>query len=255
MKKSEIWDHIELEVMKRSSKFNNQQLADVLTSFALAGRGSEKFFNSIEETIVDSPIMFEENHLYKFMKAYTQLGYGGPTLYAYLSKMFIRNIDNLSITRMAEIWHLFSKSKNAIKAGFGFYHEGEKQIKAKMANNSLTFENGTRVVENLFKGNIGSTDFQVQIEEYLDKRIEHEKVPQLIELATAIHDPSYIIKNNQLRDDLYTALSLQMESLSVRQIETLFWALTRDLKLYQTYKDGDSYSQMLIKSLLNNVFK
>lgn len=124
-----------------------------------------------------------------------------------------------------------------------------------MASNKLSFEDGTKAIENLFKSNIGSTDFQIQIEEYLDKRIEHESIPQLIELATAIHDPSYIIKNKKLRDDLYTALTLNMNDINVRQIETLYWALTRDKKLFESCLEDDTFSKMLVKSLLNNVFK
>lgn len=255
MKKSDIWVHLELEFLKRSSKLNNQHLADVLLSFASVGKGSELFFNQMEEVIVDSPIMFEEKHLFKFTKAFTQLNYGGPTLYAYLSKMFKREIDTMHPTRMAEICALFSRSTNSHKAGFGFYHECEKQVKLEMANNRLSFSDGTKIVESLFRNNIGSTEFQEQLEEYLSNKLEHEKIPELLRLTKALYEPGYAVKSQKLQDDLFTALTLNMKEMTVRQVESLFWALTRNQRLYQQVKQGDTYAKMVTKGLLGIVHK
>lgn len=255
MKKSEIWDHLELEFLKRSNKLNNQHLADVLLSFAIAGKGSERFFSLMEETIVDSPIEFEENHLYKFLKAYSQLNYGSPIIYSHLSEQLKKFKDFLSVTRMAEICALFAKATNSHKAGFGFYHECEKQIKLEMDNNRLSFSNGTKIIDSLFKHGIGSTEFQEQIEEYLAKKIEHEQIPELIHLTKALYSPNYIIKSDQLNEDLCTALTLNMDELSPRQLETLFWALTRDRKLYDQIQQNNTYAKMILKSLLNLTYK
>ena len=103
MRNSVIWDHLELEFLKRSNKLNNQHLGDVLFSFAKAGKGSERFFMLMEETIIDSPIPFEDNHLFKYLKSYSQLNYGSPRLYSYFSKHLTEFKGFLTIKRMTEI--------------------------------------------------------------------------------------------------------------------------------------------------------
>jgi len=120
MKKSQIWDHLELEFLKRSSKLNNQQLVDVLFAFACAGKGSKKFFNEMGVVVVTSPIEFEENHLYKFLKSFSQVNYGSPRVYKYLSKKLIEFKHYLTITRMAEICAEFSKATTLKKEDLGF---------------------------------------------------------------------------------------------------------------------------------------
>ena len=131
----------------------------------------------------------------------------------------------------------------------------EKQVKLEMDNNRLTFSEGTRVVENLFKHNIGSTEFQSQIEKYLADKIEHERIPELLNIARAIYDPKYIIKYEKLNEDLCTALTLAMEDLSIRQLELLFWSVTRDKKIYNRIMAENKYSKMLIRSLMNNMYR
>jgi len=202
MQKSEIWDYLELEFLKRSDKLNNQHLADVLFAFACAGKGSEKFFNLMGDTITNSPIEFEENHLFKFLKSYAQMNYGSPLLYSHLSMKLQELKDYLSITRMAEICGQFAKSTNSDLGGFGFYEFVENAVKQEMQHNRLHFTEGSKVIECLFRWNIGSSDFQERLEEYLTKKIEHERIPELLSISKAIYDPKYIIKHSQLNEDL-----------------------------------------------------
>ena len=72
LKNSELWDNLELELIKRSDKINNQDLADILYAFACSGKGSEKLFTQFEEVVIDSPIPIETNYLFKIMKSFTQ---------------------------------------------------------------------------------------------------------------------------------------------------------------------------------------
>lgn len=72
LKGNELWNHLELELLRRSSFINNQDLADILFAFASTGTGSEKFFNHFEEVIIDSPIPIETTHLFKMMKSFSQ---------------------------------------------------------------------------------------------------------------------------------------------------------------------------------------
>jgi hypothetical protein len=131
----------------------------------------------------------------------------------------------------------------------------EEHVRQEMRDDRLHFSEGTKVIENLFRHNIGSTKFQLKIEEYLSEKIEHEQIPELLSMANAIYDPKYIIKHSKLDEDLCTALVIQMDELSIRQFETLFWAVTRDRKLYNGIIAGNNYSKMLTKSLLSTAFK
>lgn len=131
----------------------------------------------------------------------------------------------------------------------------EDHIKQEMRHDRLHFTEGTKVIENLFRHNIGSTGFQLKVEKYLANKIEHEQIPELLSIANAIYDPKYIIKHSKLDEDLCTALALQMEELTIREFETLFWAITRDHKLYNGILADNKYSKMLTKSLLSATFK
>ena len=156
---------------------------------------------------------------------------------------------------MAEICSNFARSQNSFQAGFGFYEHCEKEIEKLMDANKVSFSEGTKVVESLFKNNIGSTKFQTRMEDYLSERVEHEETKGLIRLAIALYDPKYMIKSHRIHEDLMTALSLNIQDLDIRKLETLFWAMTRNEKFYQEVVDNNPYSKMVAKSLLNTVFR
>jgi len=52
---------------------NNEQLAAVVHAFGITGNGSKEFYYDLEETIIDSPIPIESEHLEKILQGYSQI--------------------------------------------------------------------------------------------------------------------------------------------------------------------------------------
>ncbi|CAI2385882.1 unnamed protein product [Moneuplotes crassus] len=255
IRRSKIWDHLEFEFMKRSTRLNDQQLVDILFSFSRLEKGSKEFYDEMELIIIKSETEFRENELFKFLNSFSQAKQGSPELYKYLSEKLMIHKNSLSITRMAEICAEFSIAPNAKLAGSGFNDFIEKEIRKRISLGQLHFSEGAKICDSLFINGIGSAEFQVQLEEYLANRVENEKIPELLSLAHALYNPKYQIKHSKLHQELCTVLTLSMEELSIRQLGFLFWSVTRDQKLYKMIKSGDSYSKMLIKALLNTIFR
>ena len=46
-----------------------------------------------------------------------------------------------------------------------------------------------------------------------------------------------------------------MDDLEVRQLETLFWAVSRDQRLLEEVLSDDTYAKMFYKSLMNAAYK
>lgn len=76
----------------------------------------------------------------------------------------------------------------------------------------------------------------------------------LIRLTTALYNPKYVLKHQKLQDELFTILVLSIPKFDIRQLETLFWTLTRkQLPFSQLIED--TYSRMLYKALMNSIYK
>lgn len=69
---------------------------------------------------------------------------------------------------------MFHRVANSDRAGWGFYHEAEQEIKERMASSKLDFQEISKVIEAMFYPNIGSTQFQAMAEEYALKRLDSE---------------------------------------------------------------------------------
>ena len=66
-----IWRALEKELFKRKNNLNNEQLASVVHAFGVTGNGSKEFYYELEETIIDSPIPIENEHLEKILLGYS----------------------------------------------------------------------------------------------------------------------------------------------------------------------------------------
>lgn len=66
-----IWRALEKELFRRRNNLNNEQLASVLHAFGVSGNGSKEFYYELEETIIDSPIPIENEHLEKMLLGYS----------------------------------------------------------------------------------------------------------------------------------------------------------------------------------------
>ena len=66
-----IWKPIELELHRRRNNLNNRQLANVVYAFGVTGNATKFLFQELEETIIDSPIPIENEHMLKILSAYS----------------------------------------------------------------------------------------------------------------------------------------------------------------------------------------
>ena len=123
-----------------------------------------------------------------------------------------------------------------------------------IANNKISFTDATKVLESLFTNNIGTTEFQAMTEEFICDKLQEWGNMDLIRLTTALYNPKYVLKHQKLQDELFTILVLSIPKFDIRQLETLFWTLTRkQLPFSQLIED--TYSRMLYKALMNSIYK
>ena len=66
-----IWKPLEVELHRRRNNLNNEQLAKVVYAFGATGNATRFLFSELEETIVDSPISYESEHLLKMLSGYS----------------------------------------------------------------------------------------------------------------------------------------------------------------------------------------
>lgn len=93
-----IWKPLERELFKRRNNLNNEQLATVIHAFGVSGNGSKQFFYDMEETIMDSPIGIETEHLEKILIGYSQIDQGGAGLYSHIvEKIVKRGLDKMEV--------------------------------------------------------------------------------------------------------------------------------------------------------------
>jgi hypothetical protein len=67
----------------------------------------------LEETIIDSPIPIENEHLEKILLGYSQIDQGSAVLYSHISEKLIdRGLDKLSIDRIVEVAKNLKRATN-----------------------------------------------------------------------------------------------------------------------------------------------
>ena len=104
----------------------------------------------------------------------------------------------------------------------------EKHIHAELHQNKLQFNELCAVAENVLSNNIGSTEFQVEIEKFLLEKYTPENLQVITDLWKGLS--SYKIKTAELEQKLFQTLHLHREDFTIKQLETLIWALSRYVK-------------------------
>ena len=79
-----IWKPLEVELHRRKNNLNNEQLAKVIHAFGVTGNATKFLFSELEETVVDSPIGIESEHLLKVLSGYALADLGEPVLYDHI---------------------------------------------------------------------------------------------------------------------------------------------------------------------------
>lgn len=63
---------------------DNEMLAKVVHAFGVTGNATRFLFSELEETIIDSPIGIESEHLLKILSGYSVADQGEPVFYDHL---------------------------------------------------------------------------------------------------------------------------------------------------------------------------
>lgn len=80
----------------------------------------------------------------------------------------LRGLDKLSLERIIDIAKNLKKATNVHQAGYGFYEAMEKHIHRQLHENKHTdFESLSKIAESILSNNIGSSQFQEEIETFL----------------------------------------------------------------------------------------
>ena len=73
-------------------------MAKVVYAFGATGNATRFLFSELEETVIDSPIGFESEHLLKILSGYSLADQGEPVIYAHIEKNLLhRGLDTLTV--------------------------------------------------------------------------------------------------------------------------------------------------------------
>lgn len=73
----------------------------MLYAFGATGNATRFFFNELEETIIDSPISIETEHLCRILTGYSLADQGEPVIYSHLEEVLLhRGLDKLELTQL-----------------------------------------------------------------------------------------------------------------------------------------------------------
>lgn len=92
-----IWKPLEVELQRRKNNLDNQQLADAIYAFGVTGNATRFLFDDLEETIIESPIPIESEHMLKILSAYSLVDQGTPEFYSHVQEVILhRGLDTLT---------------------------------------------------------------------------------------------------------------------------------------------------------------
>jgi hypothetical protein len=115
-------------------------LAAVVHAFGVTGNGSKEFYYDLEETIIDSPIGIETEHLEKILHGYSQIDQGTAVLFCHISEKIVgRGLELLTIERIVEIAKNLKRATNVQGGGFGYYEAMEKHIHKELHQSKIGF--------------------------------------------------------------------------------------------------------------------
>ena len=168
----------------------------------------------------------ETHHLEKIITAYAEVDLGTPKLYSStVEKVLGRGIEKMSLERQVEMARNLKRSTNVQAGGFGFFEAMEKNVHKQLHENKLGFPELCTLAENILANGIGSTEFQREVESFLLQTYTADNLQVVTDLLKGLS--SYHIKTHKLEQRLYQTLHVHRDDFTVKQLETLVWALSR----------------------------
>jgi len=139
----------------------------VTYNFAISANGSYDLFDEIEECVIDSSINIETEYLEKILAGFSLIDRGIPTLYEHLVTHLKDRIEEMGPERVSRAGYYLSRATNVHAGGYGFYIEMEKHIKRSLHEGKVTAADLAKIVENLLPQNLGSKEFQKDLEDFI----------------------------------------------------------------------------------------
>ena len=96
-----------------------------------------------------------------------------------------------------------------------------------MDSPELTFIELSKVASDILSANICSNDFQLELEIFLEANFNDENISSVVNLLKGLS--SYKFKSQEFEQLLAKFLLERADQMSVRQIETVMWSLSREL--------------------------
>ena len=162
----------------------------------------------MEETIIDSPIAIESEHLLKVLSGYSIADQGEPVIYSHLEEVLLhRGLDSLTVPQLLQACKDFKRATN-YPPGAAFFHAAEKYMAGlihsgklrddKIGQDGLIAEQKGlyRIAQSCFESNIGSNGFQLLLEQKLLQMWNQENLQEHVNLMKATID--YKIKDENL---------------------------------------------------------
>lgn len=106
------------------------------------------------------------------------------------------------------------------------------------------------MAENVLSNNIGSTEFQVEIEKFLLEKYTPDNLQTITDLWKGLS--TYKIRTPELEQKLFQTLHLHREDFTIKQLETLVWALSKYVKTQdKPTKDLPQPYQIVIAEIID----
>lgn len=205
------------------------QIATIVQTYAQSRRFDQSFFREVENEVyerVQDGQLLSVPDAEKILRAYQHSQFGSAVLYGCLTRVFKVAQFELDPLKLAEYCKVLAKSTE--RGGFGLYTITEQRVQERIRD--YDFHDLVRLATSFYSVNIGSTRFQVMLEEKLSSHFPSNKELAPSDLVRLMRATSkYIFRYNSL------ALFNQMESaalallphISHRQFAHVMWSLMR----------------------------
>ena len=97
-------------------------------AFGVTGNATRFLFDDLEETIIESPIPIESEHMLKILTGYSLVDQGTPDFYSHAQEVILhRGLDTLTTKQVCQACKDLKRATNLPK-GAEFFHAAEKQL-------------------------------------------------------------------------------------------------------------------------------
>jgi hypothetical protein len=196
-KHEKFWVSLQKEIITRVETLSNDQITDIIQSFSKCEITPKiKFFEEIEDTVLDSPAKFLLSQNEKIFYAFSAQKKGSTGFLKTIARRYFRHKNLLDGTKLAKFISELNSHANSIKGNFGHTAEMEEIIKKEIESGNIKFEQLITIAHYLFTDNIGSNDLQRLIETSIVEKFENRidvEMSSVIKLVRCLSN--HYIKN------------------------------------------------------------